>query len=179
MAFTGLNIRVGFVGTLREKALAIRDRAVPVMSFEFRMFVIEVFRASQGAVTGRMLQLRSGHLRRSGYLDMEQGSRVLSAAIGYRAKYARWLHDGTRPYTIRPRSAGASAGPGSVVGSIFGVRKAKSALRFMVAGKAVFAKSVRHPGLVGRPFLAGPVVAHRPLFVERMREAIMKTINEA
>ncbi len=50
------------------------------------------------------------------------------------ADYAAVVHDGSGPYTIRPRK--------------------KKALRFVVGGRTVFAKSVQHPGTRGRPWLA-------------------------
>jgi hypothetical protein len=51
-----------------------------------------------------------------------------------RAKYAAAVHDGSGPHIIRARK--------------------KKALRFEVGGKVVFARSVRHPGTRGRPWLA-------------------------
>lgn len=47
--------------------------------------------------------------------------------------YAKYVHDGTRPHTIRPRQA--------------------QALRFLVGGRVVYAKVVNHPGTRARPFL--------------------------
>jgi hypothetical protein len=157
MAFEGLHIRIAFAGPLRDKAEAIRAKALPTMRRQFTSFMQDVFRASQGALSNRMLKTRTGHLKRSGFWQLEGDG--LTAEIGYTAKYARWLHEGTRPYLIAPKTA--------------------KALRFQVGRQVVFAKRVRHPGLRGWPFLAGPLVAHRPLFVERLREGIQKTLNEA
>lgn len=50
------------------------------------------------------------------------------------ADYAPAVHNGSGPYTIRP--------------------KRKKVLRFVVGGQTVFAKSVRHPGTRARPWLA-------------------------
>ncbi|MCM6774982.1 HK97 gp10 family phage protein [Nocardia sp. CDC159] len=50
-----------------------------------------------------------------------------------RAKYSRWVHDGTSPHVIRPRG--------------------RKALRFTVDGRTVFARYVNHPGTRARPFL--------------------------
>jgi hypothetical protein len=59
------------------------------------------------------------------------------------AEYAEVVHEGSGPYIIRP--------------------KRKKALRFVVDGRTVFAKQVRHPGTRGRPWLAraGEEVARR------------------
>lgn len=46
--------------------------------------------------------------------------------------YARFVADGTRPHTIRPRTA--------------------RALRFQVGGKTVFAMRVNHPGTQPNPW---------------------------
>lgn len=50
------------------------------------------------------------------------------------ADYAEAVHNGSGPYTIRPRR--------------------RKALRFVVGGRTVFAKSVQHPGTRARPWLA-------------------------
>lgn len=49
-------------------------------------------------------------------------------------KYAAAVHDGSGPYVIRPRRG--------------------KALKFEVGGRTVFARSVRHPGTRGRPWIA-------------------------
>lgn len=56
-----------------------------------------------------------------------------SVRVGSDLDYAEWVHDGTRPHTIRPRRA--------------------KALRFVVGGRVVYAKVVQHPGTRPRPFL--------------------------
>jgi hypothetical protein len=152
MAFEGLHIRIALVGPLRDKAEAIRAKALPRMRVEFKQFMNDVFRASQGAISNRMLKTRTGHLKRSGFWELQGDG--LTAEIGYTAHYARWLHEGTRPYTIVPKTA--------------------KALRFKVGKQVIFAKRVRHPGLRG-----WPLVAHRPLFIERLKEGIQQTLNEA
>lgn len=54
-------------------------------------------------------------------------------AGGKGIKYTGYEHDGTRPHIIRARR--------------------KKALRFMLDGKVVFRKQVRHPGTTGTLFL--------------------------
>lgn len=53
--------------------------------------------------------------------------------IGSDVDYAGYVHDGTAPHVIRP--------------------KTKSVLRFKVGGRWVYAKQVNHPGTRARPFL--------------------------
>lgn len=55
------------------------------------------------------------------------------ATIAVGVDYAGYVHDGTRPHTIRPRQA--------------------QALRFVVGGRVVYARVVHHPGTRARPFL--------------------------
>lgn len=56
-----------------------------------------------------------------------------SLTVGSDLEYAAMVNDGTRPHTIRPRTA--------------------QALRFTVGGRVVFARVVHHPGTRARPFL--------------------------
>lgn len=86
---------------------------------------------------------------RFGNLRAHNKVRVARVAPGARgevyndADYAEAVHNGSGPHTIRPRR--------------------KKALRFVVGGQTVFAKSVRHPGTRGRPWLAraGEEIARR------------------
>lgn len=57
----------------------------------------------------------------------------VETGVTARTDYAVFVHEGTRPHLIRPRTA--------------------RALRFDVGGRTVFAKSVHHPGTKARPFL--------------------------
>lgn len=54
--------------------------------------------------------------------------------IGTDVNYASYVHDGTRPHRIEPRSAGG-------------------VLRFQMGGRTVYARYVNHPGTRARPFL--------------------------
>lgn len=76
----------------------------------------------------------------TGTLRAGNQMRVSRAAPGARGlvyndvEYALAVHDGSGPYTIRPRR--------------------RKALKFTVDGRTVFARSVRHPGTRGRPWMA-------------------------
>lgn len=75
----------------------------------------------------------------TGNLRAHNQMRVSRAAPGARglvyndAEYALAVHDGSGPYTIRPRKG--------------------KALKFEVDGRTVYARSVRHPGTKGRPWM--------------------------
>lgn len=63
-------------------------------------------------------------------------ARQAPGAVGWvynNVQYADAVHDGSGPYTIRPKRG--------------------KALRFVVDGQVVFARSVRHPGTRGRPWI--------------------------
>ncbi|SHT27460.1 Uncharacterised protein [Mycobacteroides abscessus subsp. abscessus] len=89
--------------------------------------------------------VRTGNLGRQvneGHIGFT-GPRTVSGSVGNNARYAVYVHEGSRPHLIRPRNA--------------------KALRFQIGGRTVFAKLVHHPGTKARPFLrnAGMRVASR------------------
>jgi hypothetical protein len=76
----------------------------------------------------------TGNLRAGGRMKMVMRSRGPTGIVEYIARYAAAVHDGSAPHIIKARK--------------------KKALRFVMDGEVVFAKSVRHPGTRPRPFLA-------------------------
>jgi hypothetical protein len=78
--------------------------------------------------------VRTGNLRNSIREELVVHGDHIDGTVGTDVAYARWVHDGTGPYTIRPRR------PGGV-------------LRFEAGGEVVFATHVRHPGIRAQPFL--------------------------
>lgn len=76
----------------------------------------------------------TGHLRNSHYERVEITRGAVTGYVGTDVEYARFVHDGTRPHTIRPRR------PGGV-------------LRFRVGTDVVFAAFARHPGTRAQPWL--------------------------
>lgn len=75
----------------------------------------------------------TGNLRAGGRMKMVVSSRGPRGIVEYIAKYAAAVEDGSAPHIIKARR--------------------KKALRFVVDGEVVYAKSVRHPGTPARPFL--------------------------
>ena len=92
--------------------------------------------------------------------DLGQATRSLNgrrAIIGVSAAHARYVHDGTRPHPITPRT--------------------KRALYWR--GSAHPVRSVRHPGYKGNPFLADALEISRPQIVRRFETAVVAVANGA
>lgn len=79
---------------------------------------------------------RTGTARRSLHVDLKisiGARRIYRFSVKHGVHYGKWLEEGTPPHIIRPKN--------------------KKALRFMVGGKAVFVKYVKHPGAREHPAL--------------------------
>lgn len=77
---------------------------------------------------------RTGALARSiGYTTRQTGPNSVSGTVQATAKHAVFVAEGTRPHLIVPRRA--------------------RFLRFVVGGRVVYARVVRHPGTRANPFL--------------------------
>lgn len=81
-----------------------------------------------------MTPVDTGNLRAHNRMTVRKTTTQAIGDVFNDADYAGVVHDGSGPYTIRPKKA--------------------KALRFVMDGKVVFAKSVRHPGTRGRPWIA-------------------------
>jgi hypothetical protein len=93
----------------------------------------------------------------NGKFDVKLGK--LNAAFGTNVDYAEAVNDGTVPHIIRPVNA--------------------KALRFIIDGNVIYAKSVRHPGTTGRKFFEAGTQKAESVIVERLRINYEKAINEA
>ena len=78
--------------------------------------------------------------------------------VGTEEKKALWHQDGTKPFTIRPKSG--------------------KVLRFVTAGGVVFTRAVRHPGLPARPLLPSDRLGER-LALETAQAAVDKAAKKA
>ncbi|MCZ7478882.1 hypothetical protein [Micromonospora sp. WMMC273] len=76
----------------------------------------------------------TGNLRAHNQMVVDVAPARVVGTVFNDAEYADVVHDGSGPYTIRPRRA--------------------KALRFEVGGRVVFARKVRHPGTRARPWIA-------------------------
>ena len=158
-----LNIRIAIVGPLRAKVLACMQRILPAMVGELRGLLIDVANRTTRRVSGEVLHRRSGHLARSiGPPTVRETAGGAEGELAITAKYAPSQEYGSRPHKI--------------------VARRGKALRFFIGGKAVFRKSVNHPGLRPRPFF-GPswdeIMAGPPTARMRLSTVIQQTINEA
>ena len=66
--------------------------------------------------------------------------------------HAIFIEGGTKAHIIKPKRA--------------------TCLRFMIAGKYVYAKKVHHPGTKAKPFLSTSMERSIPYFISRLEDAI-------
>ena len=118
-------------------------------------------------VSGRLIRSLAGALTfaqegdsgtREGIRKIRVSKDKISAEFGSKVPYAPAHEYGTGPYEILPTKA--------------------KALRFMIGGQEVFAKSVKHPGLKAKPFLAPALEDERPRFPEIYEEELQTLINK-
>jgi hypothetical protein len=99
--------------------------------------------------------VRTGNLRASGYVKPQVKPTEVSAEVGYRAKYSRMVHGGTKPHIIRAVHARALAFDWPKVGgkTLVPIRPmgftGHTRLGVFIIGKGY----VNHPGTRARPFL--------------------------
>lgn len=158
-----LKIRIGITGTLHEKVLACMQRIRPAMVGGLRGLLIDVAGKTTRRASGGVINVRSGHLRRTiGPPSVRETATGAAGELTVGAKYGPFLEYGTRPYRIVPRRG--------------------KALRFLDrAGKVRFATSVQHPGLRPRPFFhpSWNDVMEGGRARARLATILQQTINEA
>ena len=160
LAFT-----IGFTGLNADRLQAAAAKVRPALTGAMREIMNDVWRRASKKVSGDVLKVRTGHLRRT--LGPPQVKAVLTGVegtLGAGAIYAR-IHEegGTIPaHTIRPRFAQVLRwiGPG---------------------GRPVFAKSVNIPAIrmPKRAFLAPSLTEALPPARRRLEQVMIRTINEA
>lgn len=111
---------------------AAGERAARLAEPTMRRLGANITKAAKARVN-----VRTGRLRNSiGDQTRVSGTQVVTEVYAT-ARYAGYVHDGTRPHEIVPRRA--------------------KALRFEIGGRVIFAKRVMHPGYIGNPYLASAV----------------------
>lgn len=134
-----MKVKVTFRGFDYNPAGAARQVG-PILRRVHRSLTRQIATDARGRVP-----VLTGHLGRSIREDPQRQTSPfrVSGGVTAHAKYARFVHDGTRPHVIRARNV--------------------RALRFTVGGKTLFRSAVNHPGTGSRPFLrnAGAAVVAR------------------
>lgn len=95
--------------------------------------------------------VKTAYLRGSVYNDFSP----LRGEVGFKAKYASWVHDGTSPYTIYPSS--------------------KKALFWKGASHPV--RRVKHPGIRANPFLRKAVDQSASSIDQLFTKAVSDTLD--
>ncbi len=160
-----LKFKAGIVGTdakaLKRAAAKIR----PTLTGGMKEIMNAIWRRATRKVSGDVLRVRSGNLRRSiGPPHVKATTTGVEGTLGARAIYAR-IHEegGTIPaHTVRPR---------------FG-----NVLRWIGPdGRPVFAKSANIPAIrmPKRAFMAPAVQEELPAARRRFTEIVVRTINTA
>ncbi len=159
-----LAFKVGIVGMTSARVAAAARAVRPAMLQAMRDTMGDVWRRATKKVSGDVLKVRSGHLRRSlGPPRAEETAAGVAGTLGARAVYARIHEEGGTipPHIVRPRFA--------------------KALRFLGRdGRVVFARSVRIPAIRirPRPFLRPSFDEAVPTARTRFLRAIQMAFNE-
>jgi HK97 gp10 family phage protein len=110
-------------------------------------------------LSGQVLHQRSGALARSIDTQVSQTETAVSASVGTAVRYARFHEYGVaHPWLIQARTA--------------------RALRFLVGGRVIFRRYVRHPPLPERSFLRSALKEMRPEIEEGLRAAVAEAIRK-
>lgn len=160
-----LAFRIGIVGMDSKKMATIARQVRPVMLAAMQETMNDVWRLASFKVSGDVLKVRSGHLRRSlGPPSVRNMADGVSGTLGATAIYARIHEEGGRipAHVVRPRFAKALRwlGPG---------------------GRPIFAKSARIPAIrmPKRAFLQPSFEEAVPAARARFLQAILAQFNES
>jgi hypothetical protein len=101
-----------------------------------------------------------------------------AAEIVNTTPYARFVEYPTRPHMIRPKAGHGFVGPlkrGQSRRASTDIGTHRVALRFMIGGRVIFRRQVRHPGTPGFPFMRP--AGHRAfrLCAQYLRDSIKST----
>lgn len=133
------------------------ERAPSLVQSEIRHAMEDTVLVAEGEVL-KLTPVRTGRLRRSLESSVEGNGPNIRARIAFEGvDYAAAVEFGTRPHTIVPKSG--------------------KALRFNIAGRVVFARSVRHPGTAGVHMMEHGLRNARP-HIDRLFERALERVNQ-
>jgi phage gpG-like protein len=108
-------------------------------------------------LTGQVLKVRTGSLRSSINTEISQSTDEVSASVGTNIRYGRVHEYGVdHPWLIEAKGR---------------------ALRFEIAGRVIFRRSVRHPPLPERSFLRSALADMRPQIEAGLRDAVAQAVR--
>jgi phage gpG-like protein len=159
-----LAIRIGIVSTPGPQLKAAPRKLRPALGGAMKEIMKDVWARASRKVSGDVLRVRSGHLRRSiGPPKVAQTATGAEGTLGAKAVYARIHEEGgmIKAHTVRPRHA--------------------KALRFFVGGQAIFARSARIPAIrmPKRPFMGPALTEAAPAARARLGRILEETLKGA
>ena len=174
-----LRVRIGITGDARQALRRIAAQAETTILRQMQAITAEVFRRSQLKISGDVVKVRTGHLRRSGFYWAKKVRGGIEGTVGYRATYAEGIEKGTRPHVIRAKGQALRFVFPSFIGPLRFTKRGKLARR-QSGGAWAFAKSVQHPGTPPRPFLEPSVdEVVPPTWRERFSRALQELFKRA
>jgi phage gpG-like protein len=109
-------------------------------------------------LTGQALKVRTGSLRSSINTEISESADAVSASVGTNIRYAAVHEYGVdHPWLV--------------------AAKRGKALRFEIAGRTIFRRSVTHPPLPERSFLRSALREMRPAIEAGLRQAVAQAIR--
>lgn len=179
-----LAFRIGLVGTNAARLRAAAARLRSALLAEFMASMLEIWRRASARVSGPVLRVRTGHLRRGlGPPQIREDQQGFTGTLGARAKYARIHEEGGRipAHTIVPRRRQALRFPAAgFTGPLHRTKRGKFSRR-QSAGAMIFATRVRIPAITmpARPFLKPSFEEAIPGVRLRLVRIVEETINAA
>lgn len=143
-----INVDTSEVNNLASRIRANASKTTKVREAVTKSTLSVEARAKKNLTDNRSVD--TGHLRRSITHKFSYSSNIEGIVHASNVKYAKWVEDGTRPHTIRP--------------------KTKKALYWQGASRPV--KFVRHPGSAAKPYLVPALEDEKESFINNLREAV-------
>jgi hypothetical protein len=146
---------IAFVSSTERRVTDALRRAVAIATIDLSNYV------KTNKLSGQVLNVKTGTLRRAvkSYPPSGDGPIVGTVSVGQEAAVYGRVHEygGAGPYEITPIRA--------------------KALRFMLGGQAVFAKSVMHPPAKERSFMRSALADKRAEIIARLERAVSSAFS--